>query len=137
MATGLEFELAADRAARQLSLAADPDRGGRVFWATLQEAHVILALEEVDQLRGPISRTADHGDCTDADGQDWDVKRYRDDVLRPKFAVEVALHDIRLEVRCGENVIVDLTGLSDPANRVSLRHAVDEAGLSEHVRWYE
>jgi hypothetical protein len=97
---------------------------------------VIIALEEAGQLKGPCSRTADHGDCTDADGQDWDVKRYRDDQRRPKFAVEVALHDIRLEVRCGENVILDLTGLTDPANRASLRRAVDHAGLSEHVRWY-
>jgi hypothetical protein len=137
MATRLEVELAADRAARQLLLAADPDRGGRVYGATFQEAHVILALEEAGQLKGPFTRTEGHGDCTDADGQDWDVKRYRDDVRRPKFAVAVVLEDIRFEVRCGENVIVDLTGLTDPANRVSLGHAVDQAGLSDKVRWYE
>lgn len=137
MATSLGIDPAAARAARQLLLAADPDRGSRVSGATLQEAHVILALEEAGELRGPISRAAGRGDCTDADEQDWDVKRYRDDVRRPKFSVEVAVEDIRLEVVCGENVIADLTGLTDPANRVSLRHAVEQAGLSENVRWFE
>jgi hypothetical protein len=34
-------------------------------------------------------------------------------------------------------VIVDLTGLVDPAHRRALREAVDEAGLAAHVRWYE
>jgi acyl-CoA hydrolase len=38
---------------------------------------------------------------------------------------------------CSENVIVDLTGLADPAHRQALREAVDRAGLAEHVRWYE
>jgi hypothetical protein len=132
-----EVDLAADRAARQLALAADPDRGGRVYGATLQEAHVILALEETGQLRGPFSRAAGRGDCTDANGQDWDVKRFRDDMRRPRFDVGVALEDIRLEVRCGENVIVDLTGLADRANRDALREAVDRADLAENVRWYE
>jgi hypothetical protein len=137
MATRLEVEPAADRAARQLLLAADPDRGGRISEATLQEAHVIVSLEETRQLNGPCTRTAGHGDCTDADGQDWDVKRYRDDVRRPTFVVEAAVERIGLEVTCGENVIVDLTGLTDAANRARLREVVNQAGLSENVRWYE
>lgn len=37
----------------------------------------------------------------------------------------------------GENVIVDLTGLLDYANRRALRRAVDDAGLSGQVRWYQ
>jgi hypothetical protein len=34
-------------------------------------------------------------------------------------------------------VLVDLTGLVDPANRRALRAAVDATGLVVHVRWYE
>lgn len=123
---------------RQLELAADPDRGGSVYAGSLQEAHVILALEEADELPGPVVRLAARGDCTDATGQDWDVKRFRDDVRYPPFDVGVVLErHIRYEMRCGENVIVDLTGLVDPAHRRALREAVDEAGLAAHVRWYE
>jgi hypothetical protein len=132
-----DIELAAARAARQLLLAADPDHSGRVSPATLQEAHVILALEEAGELVGPISRSVGHGDCTDANGQDWDVKRYRDDVTRPPFDVAVILEDIRFEVMCGESVILDLTGLRDRGNRSVVRQAVEAAGLAEHVRWYE
>jgi hypothetical protein len=132
-----DIELAAARAARQLLLAADPDHRGRVSPATLQEAHVILALEEAGELVGPVSRSVGHGDGTDANGQDWDVKRYRDDVTRPPFDVAVILEDIRFEVMCGESVILDLTGLRDRGNRSAVRRAVEAAGLTEHVRWYE
>ena len=137
MESGDDIELAAARAARQLLLAADPDHRGEVSWATLQEAHVILALEEAGELMGPFSRSVGHGDCTEANGQDWDVKRYRDDVTRPPFDVEVVLEDIRFEVMCDENVILDLTGLRDLRNRAAVRQAVEAAGLKEHVRWYE
>jgi hypothetical protein len=132
-----DIELAAVRAERQLLLAADPDHHGQVSPATLQEAHVIMALEEAGELVGPVGRFAGHGDCTDANGQDWDVKRYRDDVSRPPFDVEVVLEDIRFEVMCGENVILDLTGLRDRGNRTAVRQAVETAELEEHVRWYE
>ena len=57
----------------------------------LQEAHVILALEEAGELAGPLRRFARRGDCTDANGQDWDVKRPRDDVRRPAFDVALAV----------------------------------------------
>jgi hypothetical protein len=138
MESGDDIELAAAaRAGRQLLLAADPDHGGRVTPATLQEAHVILALEEARELAGPVRRSAGRGDCTDANGQDWDVKRYRDDVTRPPFDIAVVLEDIRFEVMCGENVILDLTGLRDRQHRSALRQAVETAGLEEHVRWYE
>lgn len=133
------MEAAADRAARQLELAADPDRGGRVYAGSLQEAHVIMELVEAGELRGPVSRMAGRGDCTDRDGQDWDVKRPRDDVRHPAFEVSpfVERH-IRWDVQAsGENVIVDLTGLVDHANRRALREAVSQAGLAAHVRWYE
>jgi len=44
---------------------------------------------------------------------------------------------IRYEVQfCKENVIVDLTHL-DPGHRQALREAVEKAGLTAHVRWYE
>jgi hypothetical protein len=128
---------AADRAARQLLLAADPDHGGQVSPATLQEAHVMLALEEAGELAGPVRRFAGRGDCTDANGQDWDIKRFPDNVTRPPFDVAVALERVRFEVMCGENVILDLTRLGNPGNRSALRQAVEEAGLEEHVRWYE
>jgi len=121
-----------------LRLAADPDQGGRVYFGSLQEAHVILTLEESGELPSPIERHAGRGDCTDATGQDWDVKRFRDDVRHPAFdAGRIVESSIRFEVRCGENVIVDLTGLTNPANRRALRDAVDAAGLAAHVRWYE
>ena len=135
----LGWEAATDRAARQLALSADPDQGGRVHSGSLQEAHVIMALVEAGELPGPITRRAGRGDCTDGTGQDWDVKRPRDDVRRPRFDVARFLDGyIRYEVeRCRENVIVDLTGLSDPNHRRALREAVDQAGLAAHVRWYE
>jgi hypothetical protein len=79
--------MAAERAARQLELAADPDQGGKVSHGSLQEAHVILALFEAGELPGPVIRLPDRGDCTDATGQDWDVKRPRDDVRHPPFDV--------------------------------------------------
>jgi len=138
-AARLDIDAATDRATRQLELAADPDRGGQVYLGSLREAHAILALEEAGQLPGPVTRRARHGDCTDATGQDWDVKRPRDDVVYPPFDVGffVEAH-VRSEVlRSGENVLVDLTGLVDPANRRALRAAVDAAGLGAHVRWYE
>lgn len=135
----LDRDAAADRAARQLELAADPDQGGRIHVGSLREAHAILALEEAGELPGPVDRHAGRGDCTDAAGQDWDVKRPRDDVPHPPFDVGRFVEGhIRYEVQwCGENVIVDLTGLVDPAHRQALRKAVDEAGLGAHVRWYE
>jgi hypothetical protein len=86
-AARLDLEAATDRATRQLELAADPDRGGQVYLGSLREAHAILALEEAGQLPGPVTRRARHGDCTDATGQDWDVKRPRDDVAYPPFDV--------------------------------------------------
>lgn len=120
-------------------MAADPDQGGRVSAGSLQEAHVILALAEAGQLPAPLRRTAGRGDCTDATGQDWDVKRPRDGNVRPPFDVGRFVEGkIRYEVQyCSENVIIDLTGLTDPAHRQALREAVDGAGLAEHVRWYE
>jgi hypothetical protein len=56
---------------------------------------------------------------------------------RPAFDVAVAIRRIVLEVRCGENVIVDLTGLTDQTNRARLRDEVRQAGLTDNVRWYE
>jgi hypothetical protein len=136
--TRLALDEAARRAERQLDLAADPDCGGRISRGSLQEAHVIMFLEETGQLRSPLTRLAGHGDCTDANRQDWDVKAPRDGAVRPRFDVSffVEAH-IRSQVRSGENVIVDLTGLSDPLNRRALREAVTEAGLAAYVRWYE
>ena len=137
--TRLDRPAAADRAARQLELAADPDQRGRIGPSSLQEAHVILALVEAGELPGPVRREAGRGDCTDATGQDWDVKRSRDGNIRPPFDVGGFVEGkIRYEVRyCRENVIVDLTGLAVPANRQALREAVGAAGLAAHVRWYE
>jgi len=137
--TRLDPEAAAARAAWQLELAADPDCGGQVGIGSLREAHAILALVEAGELPGPVTRRAGHGDCTDGTGQDWDVKRPRDDVAYPPFDVGFFLEaHVRSEVvRSGENVIVDLTGLVDPANRDALRDAVNTAGLAAHVRWYE
>jgi hypothetical protein len=134
--TRLDLDTAADRARRQLELAADPDQGDRVGNGSLQEAHVILALMEAGQLPGPVSRMAGHGDCTDATGQDWDVKRPRDGNVRPPFDVGSFVEGkIRYEVQyCRENVIIDLTGLGNPAHRQALREAVDRAGLAAHVR---
>lgn len=135
---GLDLQASAERAARQLQLAADPDQGGKVSHGSLQEAHVILALAEAGELPGPVTRQPGHGDCTDATGQDWDVKRPRDGDIRPPFdAGSFVEGKVRYEVRCRENVIVDLTGLADPAHRQALRAAVDDAGLAAHVRWYE
>lgn len=135
----LDFDAAADRASLQLDMAADPDQGGRVSYGSLQEAHVILALVESGELPAPVHRTAGRGDCTDATGQDWDVKRPRDGNYRPAFDVGNFVEGkIRSEVQYSrENVIVDLTGLADLANRRALREAVERAGLAAHVRWYE
>ena len=44
--TRVDLQASAERAARQLQLAADPDQGGKVSHSSLQEAHVILALDE-------------------------------------------------------------------------------------------
>jgi hypothetical protein len=120
-------------------LAADPDQGGRVSHGSLQEAHVILALAEAQELPVPVTRFRDRGDCTDATGQDWDVKRPRDDVRYPPFDVGKFVEGkIRYEVDyCRENVIVDLTGLTNRANRQALRAAVEDTRLVAHVRWYE
>jgi hypothetical protein len=136
--TRLSPDVAAARAERQLDLGADPDCGGHVSGGSLQEAHVIMSLVEAGELRPPLTRSAGHGDCTDANRQDWDVKSPRDGDVRPPFDVGffVEAH-IRSQVRCDENVIVDLSGLSDPSNRRALREAVTEAGLAAHVRWFE
>ena len=135
----MSLEAAAERAARQMLLAADPDHGGQTSHGSYREAYVILALEEAGQLVGPVTRRPErgHGDCTDANGQDWDVKGYYDDGRRPQFDVAVCLGDIRWEVMCGEKVIMDLEGVTDPANRLALHQAVDAAGLADHVRWYK
>lgn len=137
--TRLDRATAAERAERQLELAADPDQGGKVSSGSLQEAHVIMSLVESGELPGPVTRSPGHGDGTDATGQDWDVKGPRDNVPRPRFDVGSFLEGkIRSEVEWSkENVIIDLTGLTDPANRRALRAAVDAAGLTAHVRWYE
>jgi hypothetical protein len=139
LATRLDHDVAAERAARQMELAADPDQGGRVHAGSLQEAHVILALIEAGELPEPVVRRAAHGDCTDATGQDWDVKRPPDNKPQQPFDVgQFVDKHIRYEVQfCRENVIVDMTWFFDPGNRQALRKAVDEAGLAAHVRWYE
>jgi len=136
LGTQLEFDAAFIRANRQMELAADPDHGGRVSNGSLQEAHVILALIDSGELRTPVVRTAGRGDCTDRNQQDWDIKSPRD-TFWPQFDVDIMVEKIRREVICGENVILDLTGLTDGANRQALREAVDRAGLAAHVRWYE
>ncbi len=121
-----------------MELAADPDQGDRVYQGSLQEAHVMLALVEAGDLLGPLTRQARRGDCTDATGQVWDVKAFRDFEPNPPFDIRnIVEGKIRLEVMCGENVIMDLTGIRDPANRTALRQAVEQAGLAAHVRWYE
>lgn len=121
-----------------MELAADPDQGDRVYKGSLQEAHVMLALVEAGDLLGPLTRQARRGDCTDATGQVWDVKAFRDYEPNPPFDIRnIVEGKIRLEVMCGENVIMDLTGIRDPANRTALRQAVEQAGLATHVRWYE
>jgi hypothetical protein len=137
--TRLDRDTAADRAARQLGLAADPDQGGRIYAGSLQEAHVILALIEAGELSEPVIRLAGRGDCTDATGQDWDVKGPHDNMPQQPFDVGRFLEKhIRYEVQlCKENVIVDLSHLLDPQHRQALREAVDEVGLAAHVRWYE
>ncbi len=93
----MSHEAAAERAARQMLLAADPDHGGKTGPGSYQEAHVILALEEAGQLEGPVTRRLERGrgDCTDATRQDWDVKGYYDDGRHPQFDVAVCLEDIR------------------------------------------
>jgi hypothetical protein len=97
--TRLDRDAAADRAARQLQLAADPDQGGRVGFGSLQEVHVILALVEAGELPGPVRREAGRGDCTDGTEQDWDVKR-QDGNIRPPFDVgSFVAGKIRYEVR--------------------------------------
>ena len=135
----MNLEAAAERAARQMLLAADPDHGGKTSRGSYQEAHVILALDEAGQLEGPVTRRLERGrgDCTDATEQDWDVKGYYDDGRHPQFDVAVCLEDIRWEVMCGEKVIMDLENVRDPANRRALHQAVDAAGLADQVRWYE
>lgn len=136
--TRLDYDNAADRAARQLELAADPDQGGRVYRGSLQEAHVILALIEAGELPEPVSRQAGRGDCTDATGQDWDIKGAHDDVPQPFDVGRFLEKHIRYEVQlCEENVIVDLSCLHDPKHRQDLRAAVEDAGLAARVRWYE
>lgn len=137
--TRLNRDAAADRAVRQLELASDPDHNSRVYAGSLQEAHVILALIEAGELPGPVVRDAGRGDCTDATGQNWDVKRPPDNIPRQPFDVGSFLNKhIRYEVQfCRENVIVDMTRLFDPEHRRALREAVDHAGLGAHVRWYE
>lgn len=98
----------------------------------------MLSLVESGELPGPLTRSAGRGDGTDATGQDWDVKAYRDYERRPRFDVRnIVEGKISLEVLCGENVILDLTGIRDPSNRAALRQAVEQAGLAAHVRWYE
>lgn len=134
----LDRDAAADRAVRHLALAADPDQGGRIYAGSLQEAHVILAMIEAGELLEPVKRCAGRGDCTDAAGQDWDVKSPRDNMPHQLFDVGrfVEKH-IRYEVQlCKENVIVDLSRL-DPRHRQGLREAVDGTDLAVHVRWYE
>jgi hypothetical protein len=136
--TRLDRDTAADRATRQLGLAADPDQGGRVYRGSLQEAHVILALIEAGELPEPVIRLAGRGDCTDATGQDWDIKSPHDNVPQPFDVGRFLEKHIRYEVQlCKENVIVDLSRLLDPQHRQGLRAAVDEAGLAAHVRWCE
>lgn len=136
--TRLDRDTAADRAARQLELAADPDQGDRVYKGSLQEAHVILALIEAGELPEPVTRVAGRGDCTDATGQDWDVKSPHDNVPQPFDVGRFLEEHIRYEVQlCKENVIVDLSNLVYQQHRQELRAAVDKAGLAAHVRWYE
>lgn len=99
----------------------------------------MLALIEAGELPEPVIRLARRGDCTDATGQDWDVKSPHDDLPQHLFDVGRFLEKhIRYEVQlCKENVILDLSHLLDPKHRQALRKAVDEAGLAAHVRWYE
>lgn len=133
-----EADPAAERAARLEELAKDPAQGGKATVKTRREAEVALSLEErggPKGLDGPVERSVDpKADFVDANGQKWDVKTYNSN-YRNGFELETAMKTLRSELGKGENVIYDTKDMS-AADIESLRNAVDDAGLSQNVRWF-
>jgi hypothetical protein len=103
------------REQRLQELAKDPAHGGRTSAASRAEAEAGLGLEEGGVLRGPIRRSANPGEeFIDGNGQSWDVKAFRSDVVRRgRFTVDTAMESIGKEIRqSGNNVILDTRNLT-------------------------
>ena len=140
--------------ARREELAKDPARGGVADDKGRREAEIGLILEARGDLPGPIirapvtfdpvtGRTIDHGDFIDALGRAWDVKQPTD--IFPPTSSKAGQPmppglpgrydgpdfegDIARELAKGQNVIVDMTYLSDAA-QADLR-----ARVSSHPEW--
>ncbi|MFV2196656.1 hypothetical protein [Nocardiopsis sp. LOL_012] len=109
-----------------------------------REAEVGLAAERQGLVPGPIQRAEidnsdpafqrDQGDIVDAGGQAWDIKGFRDTFpsgpragqpmppgMRGGFDIDRIENEIRGELDNGENVLLDISGISAPENLNSLR----------------
>lgn len=124
--------------ARRQELAKDPAHNGKITPKTLHEADVGLALEENGELPRPITRDpSGAAEFIDAEGKKWDIKSF-DSRWPPRkggFKLEKALDDINDEFENGENVIIDTTNLSE-SHKAELRHAIEDKGWSDRVKWY-
>jgi hypothetical protein len=140
--------------ARQVELSKDPAHGGVSTPKGMREAEIGLILEARGDLPGPISRapqtvnphsgtTEDHGDLLDAAGQLWDVKQPTDTFppgspkagqpmppgLTGRYDGPVFEESVTRELAKGQNVIVDMTYLSEAA-QADLR-----ARVASHPEW--
>jgi hypothetical protein len=79
-----------------------------------------------------------HGDATDSNGRDWDVKtpNFRFPPTVGGSTLEGTLRDIAIELRLGENVIVDTKDFVDPGVLRQLKDAVNTRGWGQRVIWF-
>lgn len=113
-----------------------------------REAEVGLAAERQGLVPSPIQRAEidnsdpafqrDQGDIIDGSGQPWDIKGFRDTFpagpkagqpmppgMRGGFDIKRIGNEIQGELDNGENVLLDISGLSTPDNLNSLRDLVE------------
>src|SRR5437016_3155931 len=124
---------------RLQDLARDPARGWQITPGSWAEAEVVLALEEAGALPGPIRRDpqANRGDFLDGRGVSWDVKAFRSDTppRRGGFRLADAIRKIENEFQRGQNVILDMRGLS-LLHQAELQRAIVERNWGERILWY-
>jgi hypothetical protein len=97
-----------------------------------------LSLEEAGKLKGPIRRDpTGAGEFIDANNVTWDVKSPTSRFPPEKggFSVATDVPKIQMELRLGENVIIDTTDLS-AEHVAALKKELDALGLGARVIWW-
>lgn len=122
-------ELGIDRERFEL-LGRDPAHGWRTTDNAIEEARIGIRLERSGRLRDVVRSPDRETDLIEDGGAGarWDVKSFRSQ----SFDLEQAVNEIELELKVGDNVIVN-TAYLRPQQLAQIRQAVTERGWADRV----